>query len=238
MSFGVYYEWNSFKWGLGAFFCHVYQALDVACSTASILNLLAISLDRYSNPFPSTQHRCSFKVYCHWPSNFLCSIRCPWRPCHDIHHNSLGSVSGCCSAAPSGSKSDGEWCKFGLSLVARGKNTCIWQGAGLRRKKRRRVRRLHWRCQSTRQTLEKLFMIDYFFWKKTKKKTTKIFVKRFSPFSVFFNREFKRGEVIIRPLGCSTVILKLASPRLYCRRWNQIRASSVVRREKWRGRKY
>ncbi|EFO82520.1 CRE-DOP-3 protein [Caenorhabditis remanei] len=47
MSFGVYYEWNSFKWGLGAFFCHVYQALDVACSTASILNLLAISLDRY-----------------------------------------------------------------------------------------------------------------------------------------------------------------------------------------------
>ncbi|ULT82813.1 hypothetical protein L3Y34_012213 [Caenorhabditis briggsae] len=47
MSFGVYYEWNGFKWGLGSFFCHVYQALDVACSTASILNLLAISLDRY-----------------------------------------------------------------------------------------------------------------------------------------------------------------------------------------------
>ncbi|CCD83405.1 Dopamine receptor 3 [Caenorhabditis elegans] len=47
MSFGVYYEWNDFKWGLGSFFCHVYQALDVACSTASILNLLAISLDRY-----------------------------------------------------------------------------------------------------------------------------------------------------------------------------------------------
>ncbi|CAD6193108.1 unnamed protein product [Caenorhabditis auriculariae] len=47
MSFGVYYEWNSFKWELGPFFCNIYQALDVACSTASILNLLAISLDRY-----------------------------------------------------------------------------------------------------------------------------------------------------------------------------------------------
>ncbi|CAB3399548.1 unnamed protein product [Caenorhabditis bovis] len=47
MSFGVYYEWNNFKWEIGSFLCHVYQALDVACSTASILNLLAISLDRY-----------------------------------------------------------------------------------------------------------------------------------------------------------------------------------------------
>ncbi|VDM47966.1 unnamed protein product [Toxocara canis] len=38
---------NSFVWGLGPFLCNLYMATDVACSTASILNLLAISLDRY-----------------------------------------------------------------------------------------------------------------------------------------------------------------------------------------------
>ncbi|TMS36741.1 hypothetical protein L596_003833 [Steinernema carpocapsae] len=47
MSFAVYFEWNSFIWGLGPVLCNLYIAADVACSTASILNLLAISLDRY-----------------------------------------------------------------------------------------------------------------------------------------------------------------------------------------------
>uniref|UniRef100_A0A1I7XQZ7 G_PROTEIN_RECEP_F1_2 domain-containing protein n=1 Tax=Heterorhabditis bacteriophora TaxID=37862 RepID=A0A1I7XQZ7_HETBA len=62
MSFGVYYEyfqWNGFKWEIGQFFCNVYLASDVACSTASILNLLAISLDRYiaiSHPISYAQY--------------------------------------------------------------------------------------------------------------------------------------------------------------------------------------
>ncbi|PAV80930.1 hypothetical protein WR25_04770 isoform J [Diploscapter pachys] len=59
MSFGVYYQWNNFEWGLGQFFCNVYLASDVACSTASILNLLAISLDRYiaiSHPIAYAQY--------------------------------------------------------------------------------------------------------------------------------------------------------------------------------------
>uniref|UniRef100_A0A0M3HQV0 G_PROTEIN_RECEP_F1_2 domain-containing protein n=1 Tax=Ascaris lumbricoides TaxID=6252 RepID=A0A0M3HQV0_ASCLU len=47
MPFAVYFELNSFVWGLGQFLCNLYMATDVACSTASILNLLAISLDRY-----------------------------------------------------------------------------------------------------------------------------------------------------------------------------------------------
>ncbi|KHN70881.1 Dopamine receptor 3 [Toxocara canis] len=47
MPFAVYFELNSFVWGLGPFLCNLYMATDVACSTASILNLLAISLDRY-----------------------------------------------------------------------------------------------------------------------------------------------------------------------------------------------
>ncbi|VDK27121.1 unnamed protein product [Gongylonema pulchrum] len=38
---------NSYVWGLGAFMCNLYMATDVALSTASILNLLAISVDRY-----------------------------------------------------------------------------------------------------------------------------------------------------------------------------------------------
>ncbi|KJH41287.1 7 transmembrane receptor [Dictyocaulus viviparus] len=38
---------NDFKWSIGQFLCNLYLAFDVTCSTASILNLLAISLDRY-----------------------------------------------------------------------------------------------------------------------------------------------------------------------------------------------
>ncbi|CAJ0573943.1 unnamed protein product, partial [Mesorhabditis spiculigera] len=59
MSFGVYVELNEFKWGLGQLVCNVYLAADVICSTASILNLLAISLDRYiaiSHPISYAQY--------------------------------------------------------------------------------------------------------------------------------------------------------------------------------------
>ncbi|KAL6723570.1 hypothetical protein Aduo_018557 [Ancylostoma duodenale] len=59
MSFGVYYERNDFRWNMGQFFCNVYLASDVTCSTASILNLLAISLDRYiaiSHPISYAQY--------------------------------------------------------------------------------------------------------------------------------------------------------------------------------------
>uniref|UniRef100_A0A1I7YUZ5 G_PROTEIN_RECEP_F1_2 domain-containing protein n=1 Tax=Steinernema glaseri TaxID=37863 RepID=A0A1I7YUZ5_9BILA len=59
MSFAVYFEWNSFIWGLGPVLCNLYIAADVACSTASILNLLAISLDRYiaiSHPIAYAQY--------------------------------------------------------------------------------------------------------------------------------------------------------------------------------------
>ncbi|KAK0397146.1 hypothetical protein QR680_002005 [Steinernema hermaphroditum] len=51
--------WNSFIWGLGPVLCNLYIAADVACSTASILNLLAISLDRYiaiSHPIVYAQY--------------------------------------------------------------------------------------------------------------------------------------------------------------------------------------
>lgn len=47
MSFAVYFEWTDFQWNLGAALCNFYLAIDVSCSTASILNLVAISLDRY-----------------------------------------------------------------------------------------------------------------------------------------------------------------------------------------------
>ncbi|CAG0880852.1 unnamed protein product [Cyprideis torosa] len=38
---------NGFSWGLPAFLCDFYIAMDVTCSTSSILNLVAISIDRY-----------------------------------------------------------------------------------------------------------------------------------------------------------------------------------------------
>ena len=52
-------QWNSFVWNLGPALCNLYIGIDVACSTASILNLLTISLDRYiaiSHPLLYTQY--------------------------------------------------------------------------------------------------------------------------------------------------------------------------------------
>nr|CAD2171408.1 unnamed protein product [Meloidogyne enterolobii] len=55
MFFAVYYEWNSFVWDLGPSLCNLYIGADVACSTASILNLLAISIDSYFSPLAYCQ---------------------------------------------------------------------------------------------------------------------------------------------------------------------------------------
>ncbi|KAK8388201.1 hypothetical protein O3P69_020232 [Scylla paramamosain] len=46
MPFAVYYLLCGY-WGLGPFVCDVYVAMDVVCSTSSIFNLVAISIDRY-----------------------------------------------------------------------------------------------------------------------------------------------------------------------------------------------
>nr|AOG14374.1 dopamine receptor subtype alpha-2R [Cancer borealis] len=46
MPFAVYYLMCGY-WGLGPFVCDVYVAMDVVCSTSSIFNLVAISIDRY-----------------------------------------------------------------------------------------------------------------------------------------------------------------------------------------------
>uniref|UniRef100_A0A915DCF5 G-protein coupled receptors family 1 profile domain-containing protein n=1 Tax=Ditylenchus dipsaci TaxID=166011 RepID=A0A915DCF5_9BILA len=59
MSFAIYFEWNSFVWDLGATLCNLFIGVDVACSTASILNLFSITLDRYmaiSHPLAYTQY--------------------------------------------------------------------------------------------------------------------------------------------------------------------------------------
>ncbi|KAI1722606.1 7 transmembrane receptor (rhodopsin family) domain-containing protein [Ditylenchus destructor] len=59
MSFAIYFEWNSFVWDIGATLCKLYIGVDVACSTASILNLFSITLDRYmaiSHPLAYTQY--------------------------------------------------------------------------------------------------------------------------------------------------------------------------------------
>ncbi|EPB69436.1 hypothetical protein ANCCEY_11474 [Ancylostoma ceylanicum] len=55
----IFPQRNDFRWNMGQFFCNVYLASDVTCSTASILNLLAISLDRYiaiSHPISYAQY--------------------------------------------------------------------------------------------------------------------------------------------------------------------------------------
>ncbi|XP_062381396.1 histamine receptor H2a [Sardina pilchardus] len=47
LPFSALLEVRAGAWPLGAAFCNVYVSLDVMLSTASILNLLAISMDRY-----------------------------------------------------------------------------------------------------------------------------------------------------------------------------------------------
>ncbi|KAI3413941.1 hypothetical protein GPALN_011412 [Globodera pallida] len=66
MFFAVYFEWNSFIWDLGPTLCNLYIGADVACSTASILNLLAISIDRYiaiSHPLAYCQLGTNSRAY-------------------------------------------------------------------------------------------------------------------------------------------------------------------------------
>lgn len=47
MPFAVYYLLMCGYWGLGPIVCDLYIAMDVVCSTSSIFNLVAISIDRY-----------------------------------------------------------------------------------------------------------------------------------------------------------------------------------------------
>lgn len=74
MSFAVYFEWTDFRWNLGEKLCNFYLAIDVTCSTASILNLFIISLDRYiaiSHPilyaqFGTRNHRALISIFLVW----------------------------------------------------------------------------------------------------------------------------------------------------------------------------
>ncbi|XP_013161983.1 PREDICTED: dopamine D2-like receptor [Papilio xuthus] len=65
MPFGVYYLFNG-SWGLPAFVCDSYIAMDVTCSTSSIFNLVAISVDRYiavTQPIKYAKHKSSARVW-------------------------------------------------------------------------------------------------------------------------------------------------------------------------------
>ncbi|KAM3958761.1 dopamine D2-like receptor [Aphomia sociella] len=65
MPFGVYYLFNG-VWGLPAVVCDCYIAMDVTCSTSSIFNLVAISVDRYiavTQPIKYAKHKSSGRVW-------------------------------------------------------------------------------------------------------------------------------------------------------------------------------
>ncbi|CAD5222418.1 unnamed protein product [Bursaphelenchus xylophilus] len=82
MTFSVYFEWNSFVWDLGPALCKLYIAMDVACSTASILNLFAISLDRYmaiTHPvayaqYGSHAHRAFLSIFFVWTISIIVAM--------------------------------------------------------------------------------------------------------------------------------------------------------------------
>ncbi|XP_063365154.1 dopamine D2-like receptor [Cydia amplana] len=65
MPFGVYYLFNG-AWGLPAVVCDCYIAMDVTCSTSSIFNLVAISVDRYiavTQPIKYAKHKSNGRVW-------------------------------------------------------------------------------------------------------------------------------------------------------------------------------
>ncbi|CAG4961360.1 unnamed protein product [Colias eurytheme] len=65
MPFGVYYLANG-VWGLPAVVCDCYIAMDVTCSTSSIFNLVAISVDRYiavTQPIKYAKHKSNLRVW-------------------------------------------------------------------------------------------------------------------------------------------------------------------------------
>ncbi|XP_026741656.1 dopamine D2-like receptor [Trichoplusia ni] len=65
MPFGVYYLFNG-VWGLPAVACDCYIAIDVICSTSSIFNLVAISVDRYiavTQPIKYAKHKSNARVW-------------------------------------------------------------------------------------------------------------------------------------------------------------------------------
>ncbi|CAG5043361.1 unnamed protein product [Parnassius apollo] len=65
MPFGVYYLLNG-EWCLPAFVCDCYIAMDVTCSTSSIFNLVAISVDRYiavTQPIKYAKHKSNARVW-------------------------------------------------------------------------------------------------------------------------------------------------------------------------------
>ncbi|XP_025417989.1 dopamine D2-like receptor [Sipha flava] len=65
MPFAVYVLVNG-KWGLPPFVCDFYIAMDVICSTSSIFNLVAISIDRYiavTQPIKYAKHKNNRRVW-------------------------------------------------------------------------------------------------------------------------------------------------------------------------------
>ncbi|XP_048483405.1 dopamine D2-like receptor [Plutella xylostella] len=66
MPFGVYYLFNGMSWGLPALVCDCYIAMDVTCSTSSIFNLVAISVDRFiavTQPIKYAKHKSKGRVW-------------------------------------------------------------------------------------------------------------------------------------------------------------------------------
>ncbi|KAK3912857.1 Dopamine D2-like receptor [Frankliniella fusca] len=54
-------------WSLPGFVCDFYIAMDVTCSTSSIFNLVAISIDRYiavTQPIKYAKHKNNRRVWC------------------------------------------------------------------------------------------------------------------------------------------------------------------------------
>ncbi|CAG9135524.1 unnamed protein product [Plutella xylostella] len=59
-------EFNGMSWGLPALVCDCYIAMDVTCSTSSIFNLVAISVDRFiavTQPIKYAKHKSKGRVW-------------------------------------------------------------------------------------------------------------------------------------------------------------------------------
>ncbi|XP_064651270.1 dopamine D2-like receptor [Lineus longissimus] len=66
MPIAIYFEINVYRWDLPPFLCDAWVCFDVLCSTASILNLTAISVDRFfavTQPIKYARHKNSKRVH-------------------------------------------------------------------------------------------------------------------------------------------------------------------------------
>ncbi|KAL2077283.1 hypothetical protein ACEWY4_026787 [Coilia grayii] len=122
LPFSALLELSAGAWPLGASFCNIYVSLDVMLSTASILNLLAISMDRYlavTAPLRYASLVKPLRVAAVLAVIWLVSVGFSFVPIHMGWNTLDGSVQNVGKGGGGGEDDDGTTgtCKFNLNAT-------------------------------------------------------------------------------------------------------------------------